>query len=86
MKEVLGLEATRKLLAISISNDTVQRKVIDIAVVVEEQLFQPKKFKCFAILRDESPIRASVGIKMKQISMKVFVVASNYLDGRPVQK
>ena len=36
--EVLGPEAANKLQAIPISNDIVQRRIIDMAVDVEEQL------------------------------------------------
>ena len=53
--EVLGPEAANKLQAIPISNDTVQRRIMDMAVDVEEQLIeQVKKSKYFAIQLDES--------------------------------
>ena len=53
--EILGPEAANKLQAISISNDTVQRRIMDMAVDVEEQVTeQVKKSKYFAIHLDES--------------------------------
>ena len=53
--EVLGPEAANKLQAIPISNDTVQRRIMDMAVDVEEQLIeQVKKSKYFAIQLDKS--------------------------------
>ena len=53
--EILGPEAANKLQAIPISNDTVQRRIIDMAVDVEEQLIeQVKKLRYFAIQLDES--------------------------------
>ena len=48
--EVLGPEAANKLHAIPISNDTVQRRIMDLAVNVEVQLnVRVKKSKYFAI-------------------------------------
>ena len=53
--EVLCPEAANKLQAIPISNDTVQRRIMDMAVDVEEQLIeQVKKSKYFAIQLDKS--------------------------------
>ena len=53
--EILGPEAANKLQAISISNDTVQRRIMDMAVDVEEQVTElVKKSKYFAIHLDES--------------------------------
>ena len=48
--EVLGSKAAKKLHAIPISNDSVKRRIMDMAVDVEEQVIeQIKKSKYFAI-------------------------------------
>ena len=53
--EVFGPEAANKLQTIPISNDTVQRRIMDMAVDVEEQLIeQVKKSKYFAVRLDGS--------------------------------
>ena len=53
--EVLGPEAANKLQAIPISNDSVKRRIMDMAVDVEEQVIeQVKKWKYFAMQLDES--------------------------------
>ena len=53
--QVLGPEAASKLQAIPISNDTVKRRIIDMAVDIEEQVIeQVKKSKYFATQLDES--------------------------------
>nr|XP_039254320.1 SCAN domain-containing protein 3-like [Styela clava] len=53
--EVLGPEAANKLPAIPLSNDSVNRRILDMAVDVEEQVIeQVKKSKYFAIQLDES--------------------------------
>ena len=54
-EQVLGPEAASKLQVIPISNDTVKRRIIDMAVDIEEQVIeQVKKSKYFAIQLDES--------------------------------
>ena len=53
--KVLGPEVANKLQAIPISNNTVQRRIMDMEVDVEEQLIeQVKKSKYFAIQLDKT--------------------------------
>ena len=53
--EVLGPDAANKFQAIPISNDTVQRRIKDVTIGVEEQLIkQLQKSKYLAVQLDES--------------------------------
>ena len=87
--EVLGPKAGDKRQIIPISNDTVKRRIMDMAIDVEKQVIeQVKKLKYFSKELDEL-ILSNCAIFVclvryeKEGSIMVnFFVVSNYLDGQ----
>jgi hypothetical protein len=54
-REILGPQAAQKLEAILLSDNTIQRRIVDMATDIEEQVVEGiKKSRCFAIQLDES--------------------------------
>lgn len=57
VQEILGLQAIKKLEAISLSNNTIMRKIPDMATDVEVQVIKGiKKSKCFAIQLESTDV------------------------------
>ena len=76
--EVFGLEAANKLQIIPISNDTVKRRIINMAVDLEEKVIkQVKKSKYFATQLDES-------INLSNCAILVFFV--RYVNEESIMK
>ena len=55
VKAVCGKEATKKLTTVPLSNDTVQRRIVDMSNEIKDQIaIKLKESKFFSLLLDES--------------------------------